>query len=69
MARQINEVLEVERENDRYVDTLSLLKEELKRIRKEYLTDAPGLTKKAVDEIDEDLETLLNAIETAILGI
>ena len=50
MARQINETLELEKENERYVETLYLLKTELREFRREY-------TEGINDQMDSELET------------
>jgi len=62
MARQINETLELEKENERYVETLYLLKTELREFRIEY-------TEGINDQMDSELETLCLAIENALIGI
>jgi hypothetical protein len=62
MARQINETLELEKENERYVETLYLLKTELREFRREY-------TEGINDQMDSELETLCLAIENALIGI
>ena len=66
MARQITDALELEQENDRMRDTFLLLKMELNRIRKEYFLGALSLSEMAVDEVDEELETLLVTIENTL---
>jgi hypothetical protein len=66
MARQLNEALELEQENDKLRDTLYLLKSELQRIKNEYLIGAKSLSETAIDEIDEELETLSLTIENAL---
>ena len=62
MARQINETLELEKENERYVETLYLLKTELREFRREY-------TEGINDQMDSELETLCLAIQNALIGI
>jgi len=62
MARQINETLELEKENELYVETLYLLKTELREFRREY-------TEGINDQMDSELETLCLAIENALIGI
>jgi hypothetical protein len=62
MARQINETLELEKENERYVETLYLLKTELREFRREY-------TEGINDQMVSELETLCLAIENALIGI
>jgi hypothetical protein len=66
MARQINDALELEQENNRMRDTFLLLKMELHRIRKEYFLGAFSLSETAIDEVDEELETLSLAIENIL---
>jgi hypothetical protein len=54
--------LELEKENERYVETLYLLKTELREFRIEY-------TEGINEQMDSELETLCLAIENALIGI
>jgi hypothetical protein len=70
MARQINETLELERENELYSDTLYLLKTELGKIRREYTLESnTQLSLIDIGRLDDDLESLVQAIETTLLGL
>jgi len=62
MARQINETLELEKENERYVETLHLIKTELREFRREYTEGIDA-------QMDLELENLCTAIENALIGI
>jgi hypothetical protein len=66
LARQINDVLELEREIDNYRDTLNLVKSELRRIRMEFLDGALSLSERAIGEIDEELETITLTVENVL---
>lgn len=66
MARQLNEALEIERENDRYRESFYLIKADLARIRREYLGVTRSLDEKGLDQLDEELETLSLTIENAL---
>ena len=66
MARTLNDALELELENDRLRETFHVLKMELQRIRKEYFLGALSLSQMAVDEVDEELETLSLTIENTL---
>jgi hypothetical protein len=66
MARQLNDALELERENDDLRETLRIIKTELARIRIEYFDDSKPLDSKAVDEVDEELEGVVLTIENAL---
>jgi hypothetical protein len=64
--RQLNEALELEQENDKYRETLYLLKSEIARIRSEYFLGAIILNEMAIEEIDEELETVALSIENVL---
>lgn len=66
MARQLNEVFELEKEITQYREALQIAKAEIHRIRQEYLEGAQSLGTQAVEEIDEELETVSLAIENAL---
>jgi hypothetical protein len=66
MARQLNDVLEQEREIEGYRDALYLLKSEIHRLQNEYLEGAKSLGRLALDEINEELATLIVTIENAL---
>ena len=66
MARQLNEALELEQENEKYRETLYVLKSEIARIRAEYFLGAIFLNEMAVSEVDEELETVSLTIESAL---
>ena len=66
MARQINETLELEQENEKYREALYVLKSEIARIRREYFLGAIFLNEMAVSEVDEELETVSLTIENAL---
>jgi hypothetical protein len=66
LARQITDILEIELENDRFRETFQVLKMELQRIRREYFLGALSLSEMAVDEVDEELETLSLTIENIL---
>jgi hypothetical protein len=66
MARQITEALELEQENEQYRQTLHVVKLELQRLRREYFDGARSLSEMAIDEIDEELETIASGIENAL---
>jgi hypothetical protein len=66
MARQLNDALELEEENDTYRETLYVLKAEIVRIRNEYFLGAVELNEMAVSEVDEELETVSLTIENAL---
>lgn len=64
--RQLTEVHELEQEIALLRDALILSKAELHRIRGEYLQGAQSLSPKAIDEMDEELETVTRTIENAL---
>ncbi len=64
--RQINDILELENENETLRDTLIMTKREIYRIRSEYFEGALSLTSSAIDEVDEEMETLSLVIENAL---
>jgi len=64
--RQLNEALELERENEKYLESFSFLKSEIQRIRREYLIGAVSLAESDIDEVDEELATLIKLIENTI---
>lgn len=66
MARNLNEAYELEKEIETYREALQIAKAEIHRIRREYLEGAKSLGTQAVEEIDEELETLSLAIENAL---
>lgn len=66
MARQLTEVLELEQENEILRETLRVVKAELHRIRIEYLDGALSLGTPAIDEVDEELETVVLTVENAL---
>ena len=66
MARQLNDAYEMEKEIESYREALQIAKAEIHRIRQEYLEGAQSLGTKAVEEIDEELETVSLSIENAL---
>ena len=66
MSRRLDDVLELDNENEKYRDTLYMLKMEIQRIRKEYFDGAIFLNEMAVDEVEEELETISLTIENAL---
>jgi hypothetical protein len=66
MARQLTDVLELEQENENLRETLRVVKSELHRIRIEYLDGALSLGTPAIEEVDEELETVVLTVENAL---
>jgi hypothetical protein len=66
MARQLNEVFELEKEITGYREALILIKTEIHRIREEYFQGAQSLGTQAVEEVDEELETISLVVENAL---
>lgn len=66
MARQIEDTLELERENEEARSILHVTKIELNRIRREYL-DSGILSEKEMTDMDNELEILSLSIDNALL--
>jgi len=66
MARQINDILELEQENEQLKEALYLLKQGMQRLKLEYFTDSLSLSETAIEEVDEDLNSLISIIETTL---
>lgn len=66
MARQLSDVMELEKEIELYRDSLHLVKSEIHRIRAEYLDSSTPLSVTDVDHIDEELEVLTMTVENCL---
>lgn len=68
MARQLNDVLELEEESHRYEEALHFIKIEVARLRREYFDGALSLSHKAIIEVSEEVSSIQKIIETALYG-
>jgi len=66
--RQLSDILELEKEVEGYRDVMFILKNEVGRIRKEYLDGALSLSESAINEVDEELETVSLLIENTLFS-
>jgi hypothetical protein len=64
--RQLNDILELEKEIEDLREALILTKNELHRIRIEYFDGALSLTETAINEVDDEMETLSLLVENAL---
>ena len=65
MAMQLEDVLDLERENETLRDALYLVRAELRRILQEYL-EGLSLGKRGVDELEEEVETILSSVDSVL---
>lgn len=65
MAMQLEDVLDLERENEILRDALYLVRSELKRIHREYL-EGLSLGTRGLNEVQEEIETILTAVESVL---
>lgn len=64
--QQINDILELDNENEKYVEILNELKMEIRRIRREYFENCNQMDKLVIEEIDKELETLYISLENVL---
>ena len=65
MAMQLEDVLDLERENETLRDALYLVRAELRRILQEYL-EGLSLGKRGEDELEEEVETILSSVDSVL---